>query len=108
MSSKCLSLICKVGMVSLVVSAVGCASAPKVLTDTGRSVKLMKSDAPSDCKELGAVRGEAQLWETEEAAKNRMRNNAAKMGANYVRMETVEKNSDTGFRLYTGTAYNCP
>ncbi len=88
----------------------GCASlifGPKELTPEGKKVKLMKADPDDQCEEIGGVEGAAAAYEKDYAAKVRMRNNAAKLGANYVRMETVERISESGPRKYTGTAYKC-
>jgi hypothetical protein len=79
---------------ALVPSVGGCA--PIALTSQGRSVQLMKADPPTGCKEVGSVSGETT--EASEGAKNDMRNKAAAIGANYVRIETH----------HTGTAYACP
>ena len=77
-----------------------------VLTDAGRSVQLMKADPSTGCKELGSVSGEATGAgaHMDESAKNEMRNKAAAMGANYVRLETASHDGTT----LTGTAYACP
>jgi hypothetical protein len=63
----------------------------------------MKSDPPAECKELGSVSGNGSL----ENAKIYMRNDAAAMGGNYVRWETVESNGTTASGA-SGTAYKCP
>lgn len=77
------------------------------LSEGGKKVRLMKADPPAECQERGSVRGQADganSTATLERAKNDMRNNAAAMGANYVRMETAQ--ADTG--EVSGTAYSCP
>jgi hypothetical protein len=66
----------------------------------------MKGDPPSACQELGSVKGESgwfQYTDLSVKAKASMRNNAAKIGANYVRLETA-----VGEGVVTGTAYQCP
>ncbi|MCB9489995.1 MAG: DUF4156 domain-containing protein [Deltaproteobacteria bacterium] len=66
----------------------------------------MKSDPPDGCEEIGQVRGEpAGMGPATpmESAKIDMRNEAAEMGANYVRMEAVMQNG-----AVEGTAYKCP
>ncbi|MDB4960951.1 MAG: put [Myxococcales bacterium] len=75
------------------------------LSEGGRNVQLMKSDPPAGCNEVGSVIGQANGFDSSaalERAKNDMRNKAATMGANYVRMETA----NTGEVM--GTAYSCP
>lgn len=80
----------------------GCASATK-LTSAGEKVRLMKDDPPKECKELGNVEG-FDTWNGDtNNSKNIIRNNAADIGANYVRFETAEK-----FGKVTGTAFKCP
>ncbi len=86
----------------------GCAVA---LSEAGSTVKLMKSDPPSECQELGEVRGRATASggaldpaATLEQSKNALRNKAAEMGANYVRWEA----GDSVGGVVTGTAYRCP
>ena len=88
---------------AVLVTFTACAIA---LTDAGKAVRVMKSDPPSNCREIGGVTGSAGGLQGDpkviQNAKNDMRNNAAKMGANYVRFETASINS------VTGTAYRCP
>ena len=78
-----------------------CATAQK-LSPEGAKVKIQKNDPPNNCKELGAVKGDPGFGGDTETAKNDMRNQAAALGSNYVRWETVSE-------VYvTGTAYKCP
>ena len=74
------------------------------LTAEGAKVKLMKSDPPPNCNEVGSVEGRGLGPDHVEKAKNVMRNHAAERGGNYVRMETLD--TDNGYA--TGTAYHCP
>lgn len=85
-------------LVAVLVSATGCASA---LTAAGRNVRLMTSDPPPTCTEVGTVSGRTAF--DLDGAKNKMRNEAAEQSANYVRFEAVEGQYHT-----TGTAYRCP
>lgn len=90
---------------------VGCASASKELSPEGKIVKLMKADPAENCEELGSVWGEKQTWEDEDAAKNRLRNKAAMLGATYVRMEMIEGtqyDSTSSYYKLKGTAFRCP
>lgn len=65
----------------------------------------MKSDPPAECEEVGSVSasGYKCFGGDEACAKDSMRNDAADMGANYVRYETYNPNSGG-----SGTAYRCP
>jgi hypothetical protein len=75
-----------------------CYSAP--LTEAGKTVQLMKADPPSGCREVGSVSGRGD----DDEIKIAMRNYAAKLGGNYVRMETMDPRLGTG----SGTAFRCP
>ena len=92
-------------------AATGCASSQ--LTAAGRLVQLGKGDPPRSCKEIGPVnsavgdgtfmrRANHPLNRLEEA-KNLARNNAAKLGANYVRWDA----STADGMDVSGTAYRC-
>ncbi len=92
-------------------AATGCGSAQ--LTPAGRLVQLSKGDPPKSCKEIGPVnsavgdgtfmrRANHPLDRLEEA-KNLARNNAAKLGANYVRWDAA---TSDGMDV-SGTAYRC-
>ena len=85
-------------LISLLVSLSACAVA---LTPGGQRVKLMKSDPPGNCTEIGTVTGSSSVGNVEKA-KTKMRNNAAEKGANYVRFETFN-----GVTV-GGTAFRCP
>ena len=74
------------------------------LSDEGRSVKLATSDPAENCTEIGYVdSSKYPVHRNAGSSKNHLRNSASKMGANYVRLETVDTN-----HAITGTAYNCP
>jgi hypothetical protein len=79
-------------------------------TPEGQRVKLMTGDPPRGCEELRDVEGSDSGFTegsaNHESAKARMKNAAASLGGNYVRMETAEKAGGT-LRLH-GTAYRCP
>jgi len=91
---------------ALAVIVVGCgASRPVVLTDVGRSVRLMKADPPTGCTELGPVTGDASGSGARIGERSRVtiRTIAGERGANYVRMETVDR-----YGIVSGTAFKCP
>ena len=99
----------KLATVIVVAGLCGCATA---LSASGKDVQLMKGDAPAGCTELGDVSGHGSGMGDDAlvSAKNDVRNNAAAMGANYVRWETAMEDHDgdrpTGTRIH-GTAYKC-
>ena len=97
--------------VLLAASLSGCFRFPTVTaTPEGQRVKLMTADPPRGCEELSDVEGSdtafSQSTVDHESAKARLKNAAASIGGNYVRMETAEKSENT-LRLH-GTAYKCP
>ena len=94
-------------VVLLVVCSLSLAGCAAALTPGGQAVRLMKADPPANCQELGTVSGHGGFEASIEKAKNRMRNEAAEMGANYVRWEVVSS-SNPGNVSVTGTAYKCP
>ena len=49
-------------------------------------MKLMKNDPPPSCAEVGSVSGYTVGPNYEERLKNKLRNDAADKGANYVRL----------------------
>jgi len=67
------------------------------LTDGGKNVRLMKSDPPIGCEELGGVNSYITDPNNIELSKTYLRNKGAKLGANYVRWDTIS----------SGTAYRC-
>lgn len=74
--------------------------------EEGAHTNLMVGDPVGQCREVGNVRGSringgGLLPASDESGKNRMRNHATNMGANYVRLEHID---DT---WVTGTAYSC-
>ena len=77
----------------------GCAAG---LTEAGAQVKLMKADPPSTCEEVGGVSGYAIGPSYQDALKNKLRNEAAGKGANYVRLETLTSDGNA-----SGTAFRC-
>ncbi len=93
----------------LVVLLAGCLPTVTATPD-GQRVKLMKADPPADCEEIRDVQGSdtafVESGVNRQSAKAKLRNAAASLGANYVRMESEEKDGTT-LRLY-GTAYRCP
>lgn len=72
-------------------------------------VRLVKTQPPSTCKELGDIVGEAPNGpDAESKAKKSLREKAAQMGGNYVRWDTLQISEDSARTTITGTAYLCP
>lgn len=68
-------------------------------------MRIMKSDPPAECEELGPAYGSVGgvvSPELNEKAKLDARNYTGEMGGNYFRWETL------GAGDVTGTAYRCP
>jgi hypothetical protein len=65
----------------------------------------MKSDPPLGCAELRTITGDASGAGAAIGERSRIatRNMAGDLGANYVRMDTVDR-----YGIITGTAYKCP
>jgi hypothetical protein len=82
---------------------VGCSS--KSLTPEPKEVKMSRESANSECKELGRVTGTTMTAQgTSKEALDDMQNDAAKRGANYVK---IEQYSGSGTSV-VGVAYLCP
>ena len=87
-----------------------CMSRPTLSPAAGQ-VQLMKGDPPPGCRELGTAMGTSMRsagsvelpMEELEFAKVDLRNKAAEMGANYVRMDAAAENGTT----ISGPAYRC-
>lgn len=88
------------------VSSMMLLSCATVLSETAKGVRLMKSDPAAECTELGDLSsyGNGVGQGAIDDAKLRLRNKAAEMGANFVRMETVNFETAT----VGGTAFKCP
>lgn len=71
----------------------------------GKNVKALRENPPANCTDLGAVEGRnANLrGETAEAIED-LKNEAAKKGANYVRVEATSAYGNS----VRGTAFQCP
>jgi hypothetical protein len=61
-------------------------------------VKLMKNDPPPSCAEVGSVSGYTVGPNYEERLKNKLRNDAADKGANYVRLARQYSEAGLGAR----------
>lgn len=81
-------------LVLALVAAAGCAA---TLTQAGSRVQVMKEDPPAGCQDVGPVSG------TDPDPRIQLKNEAGKLGATYVRLETVDS-----YHTEKGTAYKCP
>ena len=83
-------------------------ASPKIDVTTNKVVKLSKVE-PKGCKELGDIQATGRAFASGAAMKARanLRKRAAKMGANYVAMDTITFVDDT-MATITGIAYICP
>ncbi|MDX9730205.1 MAG: DUF4156 domain-containing protein [Bdellovibrionales bacterium] len=93
-------------VVSVFISAftvmTGCSSHP--IKPEGENVKVSRSDAGKDCKELGPVEGRvASAKGTFEQALEDLKTDAARKGANFVK---IEQTSGTGTAV-RGISYFC-
>jgi hypothetical protein len=73
------------------------------LTQAGANVTLNKGDPPQGCTEAGSVSGYTIGPNYQEKNKNKLRNEAAEKGANFVRLEQNDSDGNAA-----GTAYRCP
>lgn len=88
-----------VGCLTVLASTAACGG---TLTEAGARVKLMKADPPAGCSEIGGVSGYTIGPGYQENNKNKLRNQAAEMGANYVRLEQNDSDGNAA-----GTAFRC-
>lgn len=80
-----------------------CSNTPPV-KPTGSSVKVSRAAPPEDCKDLGSVNGRVKnISSPFEEALEDMKNDAARMGANYVQMGAT---GNLGQSI-TGRAFVC-
>lgn len=81
----------------------GCGSQP--IKPEAKNIKVTREDVDSDCKEIGLVEGRSlSATATFESVLEDMKLDAARKGANVVKLETT---SGTGTAV-RGTAYVCP
>jgi hypothetical protein len=80
-----------------------CASRP--VTPDADEVKISRDNPESECQEIGRITGtSSSRMATHDDLLKDLREDAAKRGANYVR---VEEYASYGTAV-NGTAYNCP
>lgn len=80
-----------------------CSSQP--IVPEGKNVKITRDNPPESCREIGAVQGSVKTAVgTIEQAIEDMKLDAARKGANFVRMEATSALGTSA----SGTAYQCP
>ncbi len=85
----------------LVLSA--CSHQP--IVPEAKNVEIKRENPPSDCKEIGRVVGQVRTTSGSiQQAIDDMKLDAARKGANYVRMESTGAMGTSA----QGTAYQCP
>ena len=90
--------------IALALTAVaGCSSKP--IIPEAKNVKVARENPSGRCRELGPVQGSVStVHGTIEQAIEDMRLDAARKGANYVRMESTSAIGTSA----SGTAFDCP
>ena len=82
---------------------IACSSKP--IIPAAENVKLARANPSKDCREIGPVQGSVATTNgTIEQAIEDMKLDAARKGANYVRMESTSAYGTS----VSGTAYDCP
>ena len=92
-----------------ILTLLGCATTAS-LSSMGKGVKLGKSDPDTACKELESL-DIKNSWGTPTDSKNLLRNKAADLGANYVRLDSLTSLTiagDNAGYMISGTAFKCP
>ncbi len=89
------------GTFSLVIAA----CSHQALIPAARNVKIARENPPADCQEIGRVQGSVKtVAGSIEQAIDDMKLDAARKGANFVRMEATGAMGTST----SGTAYKCP
>ncbi len=83
------------------------------LTQEGKAVKISHNKPSKNCKELEPVMGSCHrlftIEQNREYAMNDIRNNASKLGSNYVMINSIEQFKENNIgSIVNGTAYHCP
>jgi hypothetical protein len=83
--------------------ACGCSAA----TAGGKNVRIDRADPPASCEQISVITAYASnTGNDDESVREKLRNQAAASGANYVRLDKLEGSST--LKESTGTAYKCP
>lgn len=73
------------------------------LSQGGALVKVNKADPPPACQEVGGVSSYTIGPDYQNKNKNKLRNEAAEKGGNYLRLEQNDSDGNAA-----GTAFRCP
>jgi hypothetical protein len=88
---------------TLILIFAGCSSQP--IVPEAKNVKISREDPSKKCVELGKVQGSVQTASgTVEQAIEDMKLDAARKGANFIRMEATSAYGTSA----SGTAFQCP
>ena len=83
--------------------AFGCSSA----TAGGKNVRVERAEPPANCEQISVISAYASnTGNDDESVREKLRNQAAASGANYVRLDKL--GGSNTLKEYTGTAYKCP
>ncbi len=97
--------MCLITLLSLGAALGQSACSHQALIPEARNVKIARENPPGDCQELGTVHGVVKTSAGSiEQAIDDMKLDAARKGANYVRMEATGAMGTST----SGTAYKCP
>jgi hypothetical protein len=89
----------------LPLTLLGAACSHQPVLPEAKNVTVKREDAPSGCREIGRVLGQVRTTAGSiEQAVDDMKLDAARKGANYVRMESTGAMGTSA----SGTAYQCP
>lgn len=73
----------------------------------GGSVRIERAEPPESCEQISVITAYASnTGNDDESVREKLRNQAATNGANYVRLDKLGGSST--LKEYTGTAFKCP
>ena len=83
--------------------AFGCSAA----TAGGKNVRVERAEPPANCEQISVISAYASnTGNDDESVREKLRNQAAASGANYVRLDKL--GGSNTLKEGTGTAYKCP
>jgi hypothetical protein len=85
-------------------TCLGCVTVPSE-TPAGKAIKVVQSDVPADCKELGSVHWHGAKYHSLSDVKIALKEKAAALGGNVLRLESIGSAPEVNG---VGTAYKCP
>jgi hypothetical protein len=84
--------------------ALGCSASAAT---AGGNVRVERADPPENCEQISVLSAYASnTGNDDESVREKLRNQAAISGANYVRLDKLGGSSS--LKEYTGTAFKCP